>query len=997
MGSAELTIHGDPFDHFQRYCTVRRIVLALEPRDEAAGVAPGGPAGDAAAPAAPGAARVPRVLEIGANGHYNLLRYLPGFELVFSDIEAQPPAPVTFVRADATRLPFADGEFDYVVSMDVLEHVPRDRRPAFLAECARVAGRAAVVCCPIAAPGTARAEDDANAVFRLLSGSGYRWLDEHHDEGLPSADEVDAVLSGLGVPSARFGHGRVATWSALMRLHFMKEFEQPLRAAVTRADHLYNRFVFPADTGDECYREFWVFGTHAGRFDPARLSVDGTAQAALAEDLSGLFIELADAGELRLRAHRAELAKLHDSLSSTRRLLRRRQDELTASRQLDLERRSVISRHAAELHHLRHAYETSTSWRASAPLRSGARLVVKLQRFTRSGLAFVRSRGGPVGAARALVGMVRSQGAGRVLQRVRGLAAAPAGVPVVDAAEYRRWFTRREAAALERAGAELEALRRQGPLPTISVVMPTWNTPLEFLGRAIDSVAAQAYPAWELCIADDASGDRAVVEYLRQRAVLEPRIRLVLRERNGHIVAATNSALEAAVGEYACFLDHDDCLHPLALLRMAQAFAADPQLDVCYSDEDKLDRTGERCSPFFKPDWSPHLAGSQAYVGHLVCYRRALLGALGGLRAGTDGAQDFDLWLRASLVARRIGHVPEVLYHWREHETSTASGAAAKPYAHAAGAGALANWVAQRYPDAGIEIDDGEEVFTYRLRIPVPEDLSISIIIPTRDRVDLLAPCIDSILKRSSFDEVEILVLDNRSTEKQTADYLAALANSEPRVRVIPADMAFNWSRLNNLGARESRGDVLVFLNNDTEVLSPDWLERLAGYACLPDVGAVGGLLLFDDGTIQHSGVIVGLGGWADHVFRTMPPRHHVGPFVSPVLTRNALAVTGACLVVQRSKFESLGGFDEEFEICGSDVEFGLRAHARGLWNVMCAEARLVHYESKSRSPKVPDNDFRQSELKYRPYRTERVDPFFNPNLSLASTRPSLAEPASDA
>jgi len=213
---------------------------------------------------------------------------------------------------------------------------------------------------------------------------------------------------------------------------------------------------------------------------------------------------------------------------------------------------------------------------------------------------------------------------------------------------------------------------------------------------------------------------------------------------------------------------------------------------------------------------------------------------------------------------------------------------------------------------------------------------------------------------------------------------------------VIRADVPFNWSRLNNLGAGQARGNVLLFLNNDTRVESPDWLQSLAGFAKLPDVATVGGLLLFPDGTIQHSGVVVGMGGWADHVFRLQPTVHGIGPFVSPVLTRDVLAVTGACTAIERSKFDELGGFDEAFQICGSDVELGLRAYREGRYNVVCCEARLIHFESQTRTPNVPQNDFEQSDLKYRPWRVDAVDPFFNPNLSLMSTLPTLEEPAVD-
>lgn len=407
------------------------------------------------------------------------------------------------------------------------------------------------------------------------------------------------------------------------------------------------------------------------------------------------------------------------------------------------------------------------------------------------------------------------------------------------------------------------------------------------LAAAIDSVKAQLYPHWELCIADDASSDSAVRKLLEEAAAQDARIKLIFRNTNGHIAAASNSALELAGGEYVALLDHDDLLAETALFRVVEALQGSPDGDLLYSDEDHLEDGDRRCYPFFKPDWSPHLAISQAYLGHLVVLRRDLVGQLGGFRSGFDGAQDYDLWLRCSLKARRIVHIPHILYHWRRHTESTAACADAKPYAHEAGRRAVEQYLQQRYPESGAVAADGDHLFTYQAHFQLPEQLLISIIIPTRDGLDLLQPCIESIVAGSSWQHFEIIILDNGSSEPATLQYLREAPARDQRIRVVRADIPFNWSRLNNIGAAEARGDMLVFLNNDTLVISADWLERLAGYALLPDVGLVGGLLLFEDGTIQHSGVVVGMGGWADH------PSVAVRPCMVPApLSRQCLPAT---------------------------------------------------------------------------------------------------------
>ena len=528
--------------------------------------------------------------------------------------------------------------------------------------------------------------------------------------------------------------------------------------------------------------------------------------------------------------------------------------------------------------------------------------------------------------------------------------------------------------------------------PLISVIMPTYNTSPEMLDMAISSVRQQSYANWELCIADDASTLPETQAVIHQHVAGDGRIHAIFREMNGHISEASNSALSISQGDYITFLDHDDQLAPDALMHVVCEINAHPTVDVIYTDEDKISEDGVRSAPFFKPDWSPHLALSQAYLGHLVCYRAALVKRLGGLRSGLDGAQDYDLWLRAANITSEIRHLPQVLYHWRMHPGSTAADGTTKPYAHDAGRRAVNDFLRQRYPSAAVEGADGEHLFTYQAKFSLPDSLLVSIIIPTKDKSELLAECINSIVTKSSWKNFEIILLDNNSSEAKTFDYFDFVQKEDSRIKVISMPIPFNWSRLNNLGVKQAKGGVLVFLNNDTSVISADWIEYLAGYSQLPDVGTVGGLLLFDDGTIQHSGVVVGMNNWADHVFKGTKPLHAGGPFVSPVLTRNVLAVTGACLAIAREKFETLGGFDEAFVICGSDVELGLRAHRQGLFNVMCAEARLYHHESKTRNPAaIPENDFIQSDKKYSPYRLTVADPFYSPNLSIDNTTPTLS------
>lgn len=576
------------------------------------------------------------------------------------------------------------------------------------------------------------------------------------------------------------------------------------------------------------------------------------------------------------------------------------------------------------------------------------------------GAARARMRGGPRHFVHALIAYSQAD-------TMRPTTAA------VTLDEYRTWL-----AESERVVAEV----REGEL--VSIVMPVYNPPIEFLRAAVGSVRGQSYGNWELCIHDDGSNSPAVLALLTELAG-DPRIRVDFGSGGAGIAGATNAALALARGRWACFLDHDDLMHPAALASVVAAFLQDAP-DVVYTDHDIIDEQGVRAAPFFKPDWSHDLFLSQMYLGHLVAVEMALLKRMGGLRPDFDGSQDYDLVLRCVAAGARVAHVPRVLYHWRAHSGSTAANASSKPYAHHAGRAAIQAHLDEISP--GARACDGEHAFCYDVRYPIPSPPPlVSIIIPTKDGLDLLRACVDSIRAQTTYRHYEILIVDNGSTQPDTLDWLTGVAATAD-TRVLPAHVPFNWSCLNNIAARDARGSVLVFLNNDTEVISPEWLERLVENALRRDIAVCGPMLLYADRTIQHAGVVVGMGGWADHVFKAASPTHHQHLFVSPALRRNVLAVTGACMAIERAKFESLGGFDEGFVVCGSDVELCLRAYRAGYSNLYVADSVMIHHESKTRDPReVPQGDFEMSMVAYAPYR-EEGDPFFSPNLDPMSPLP---------
>lgn len=533
--------------------------------------------------------------------------------------------------------------------------------------------------------------------------------------------------------------------------------------------------------------------------------------------------------------------------------------------------------------------------------------------------------------------------------------------------------------------------QRSHPLNTklrFSILVPLYNTKETYLVEMIRSVQAQTYPEWELCLADGSDAEHAYVErVVRELAQDDPRIKYKRLEKNAGISENTNECAKMATGDYLGFLDHDDLLSPAALYMNAAAIL-ETQADVLYSDEDHLSIGGQHCFPFRKPDWSPDLLYSQMYVCHFTTVKRSLFNELGGFCSEYDGSQDYDLMLRLSEKTKNIVHIPAILYTWRECETSTAANADAKPYAHEAGRRALDAHLKRKYGERAYAADsDYTFVFDARFGFPEGEKPMVSVIVPMKDHHEVSNRCVESILEKTTYENYEILLLDNRSEKPETAEWLAKIEKRDPRIRVLTADMEFNWSKINNFGIYHAKGDVFVLLNNDTEVIAPDWMERLAENAMRPDIGVVGGLLLYEDNTIQHAGVVIGMNGMADHVFKEMRTEHMGSPFVSPMVSRNVLAVTGACMAVSRETIRKIGLLDESFIICGSDVELCIRAYESGLDNRYDVNVRLYHLESKSRDSYIPPEDFKYSNLTYQPY-FESGDPYYNENLNLYSLIP---------
>ncbi len=523
--------------------------------------------------------------------------------------------------------------------------------------------------------------------------------------------------------------------------------------------------------------------------------------------------------------------------------------------------------------------------------------------------------------------------------------------------------------------------------PKISIIVPVWNTPKQFLTDMFESVLSQTYPNWELCIADGASTKKHVKEILDNYVKKDSRIKVKYLPENKGIAGNSNEALSLATGDYVALLDHDDLLAPFALFEVAKAINENPDEDFIYSDEDKISEDGtKRLDPHFKPDFAPDTLRSYNYIRHLSVIKKSLLDEVGWFKEGFDGSQDYDLILRATEKAKKITHIPKILYHQRIHENSTGKNLNSKLYANESAKKALKDHL-DRIRLKG-HVRDGLFLGFYKIDYAIDYDYKVSIIIPNKDHKEDLERCINSILAKSTYKNYEIIIVENNSTEEETFKYYENLKNNHGNIFVLEWKNAFNYSAVNNFAAKHAKGEILLFLNNDTEVISKNWLEEMIQYAQRKDVGAVGAKLYYPDDTVQHGGVILGIGGMVGHAHRFFP-KNSPGHFGRLAIVQNLSAVTGACLMMRKEVFNEIDGFDESYPLAVSDVDICLKAIDKGYLVVWTPYAELYHHELKTRGyDDTPEKQLRsQKEIelfksKWGKY-LEKGDPYYNPNLTL--------------
>jgi GT2 family glycosyltransferase len=1040
-----------------------------------------------------------RVLEVGCNVLNDFPRFFDPERVhvtrcdVYEDYSRDPE----YVRVDPDGpLPFADESFDVVAGLEVLEHIPREKRPTFVAESLRVARRGAVFTCPNGTPAVRAAEQIVMAAFQARHNRPHDFLREHAEFGLPTQDEVHTILRHLDVPHAVIRQAPLDQWLAVtllgealddgpawedMRREFIRTFKKGTTGEM--AAEYYRSIYVCAKTFD---------ATGALELEPQVETGNDRSSAGAADPTASALQQLTTAAARVLSTREFLYRTMPATLNSVI-------DELQNGLKAQEERFFI-------LHNYVEALQNSVFWRALGPLRwlrellrpkgFGAQhllpwrnlepvsdappgtwkaidddpqfmvscylpagwLRVRMKLFTpdRGHIEFYAERGGNF-SVECLLGQF-SLSAGQTEEefflhlerparairvdpfnkagvfRVDQLDVTPRPGPltIVDALRrklrllrayrctgptlwrglkllltgrwkkvaakwalglndprctrhgfyeakeaYKDWIERRQLADEDRMAHKEWAASLDDP-PRVSILMPVYNTPEHYLRLAIDSVLRQTYPHWELCIADDGSTAEHVRPVLEEYAAEDDRIRLASPGRHGGIAAASNAALNLATGDYVALLDHDDEIAEHALYRMAQAIVADPSADMLYSDEDKLSPGGERVMPFFKPDWSPEFFLGCMYTCHFGLYRASLVREVGGFRSDFDCAQDYDLVLRLTERTDRVVHVPDVLYHWRLLPNSTAAGVAAKPHAHAAGLRAVQEHLERTGRRGTAEV--GPSAGLNHVRFVVTGQPLVSILIPSLCQPGRaggrepshLERCIGSIVRQSHYRRFEVIVLDQHRMSDAMERDLKRFG-----VRRVTYDEAFNWSRVNNLGAEHATGDHLLFLNDDTEVIAKDWLEALLEFSQQPAIGAVGAKLLFPDGTLQHVGVTL-LDGKPGHPFYSYPAEHP-GYYCRNHLPHNCAAVTGACLMTRRDVFQRVGGFDESFPLNYNDVDYCLRVRQRGYRVVFTPHAELYHHESVTKDGVFPE-ELAAFQARWGEHCS---DPFYNQNLNM--------------
>jgi glycosyltransferase involved in cell wall biosynthesis len=854
-------------------------------------------------------------------------------------------------------LPFRDNAYEVTICMDVLEHIPPAQRNSFFVETLRVTSGVLILAAPFYHAQREMADRWLAEYSEKLLDYANPMLREHLENGLPETAELEAVLKDQNLKYTVFSNGELGKWRLIMALkHLIQQVSGPEGAM--KFEHEMLPWAEPVCTEEPGYRYVYVvFKRPDLSPEPVIKAVknfrDQSRRGKRAmpdENAASVIAKYLERVGMSVR----ELNKILNQLRlSENRLNREKRKQKVHMRGLTAEVDKLQSRNIEQAKY----YENKES-ELGRHILEYERSLQELRKSTvfRTGQAVLA----PLKACLKMLPKSGLHKISEVLKQQKILTTSAPDIPLNSFAVK----------------------------PFFSILVPVYNTEERVLREMLDSVTAQTWSLWELCLVDDASPNETPRNIIHEYAEKHPnKIKIHFCKTNGGIAVATNYAASMATGDFICLLDHDDLLARDALMEVALQLQVRNDTDYFYSDEDKVSFDSREFSqPYFKPDFDPDLLLCSNYLNHFSVIRRSLFLDVGGFRVGYDGSQDYDLYLRVTEKARRIVHIPKVLYHWRMVPESTAVDPEAKGgLFRDSSVKALQAAIDRRNLDATVE--KGVSPGSYRVRYAVPDDKKVCIIIPTRNSVELVDMCVTSIETHTDHKQYEFLIVDNGSDDPLLEAWLSQKKNESGRFRSLRFDGRFNFSSINNYAVQNTDAEYLLFLNNDIEVTRHGWLTAMLEFAQQPDVGAVGAKLLYPDGRIQHAGVVLGMGGVAGHPFKEMP-EHNGVYFGHSNMIKNYSAVTAACILMRREVFEIAGGFNEELAVSFGDIDLCMEIRKLGYKIVYTPYARLIHHESVSRldDNETPRRPRFHSEITYMLSKWGRnlfEDPFLNPNISI--------------
>lgn len=971
MAASKINLSTLQFDLFGRYATLRDCVNTFRTKPSY------------------------KILEVG--GFKSPLRnFLPHDKITLLDI--LPSKEGGYIQGDGCKLPFLDNSFDIVLSTDTLEHILAKKRLKFLEEHSRVARDFIIISAPFLTPFIQQQEKEVNTYYHILANKEHPWLKEHLIHGLPENNLVENFLKKHQIEYLKTHHANLALWPILNRFLFFvsSNYSDLVQKEFKSFNQFYNQEIYPYDHQKDSYRTIYLGKMKKELIlPPVKFFKEPLSSEKQEQIKNKIFNIIAAANKETLLANQNLKQSANQSAQSKKEAeanaLRmgfylKEIDEQLGEASLAKEELVLTRQHVRNLETELQKIKNSFLWKIMDWLKKPKMLFRSLKYLAQQRTALWLNL-----KITWKEGRIR----GVILKIFRFFAWLHSGPSdlinknLERAQQYQEWLKINQLTPY-RQREMLSEIKEFHYSPIVSLLVPVYNTEKKYLKKMIQSVLNQIYPNFELCLVDDSSSNPEIKQFLEEISRRDKRIKTAFHSQNQGIVATTNTALFLATGEFIGLLDHDDLLTPDCLFEAVKLLNKEPQADLIYSDEDKIDQNEQRSEPYFKPEWSPDLLLSQMYIGHFTIYRKKIVDKLNGFRPGFDGSQDYDLALRVTEITSQIQHIPKILYHWRKTAQSTAAWAYQKPYTIIRSLRAL-NEALKRRKIKG-EALPGLAYGIFRIQYQFEKEPLVSIIIPTKDRLPYLSRCLSSILSLTDYGNYEILIANNQSEGEETMKYLKEIQKIR-NVRVVDFNQPFNFSGINNFAAAKARGEFLLFLNNDTQVINRNWLSALLEHGLRKEVGAVGAKLLYPNDTIQHAGVILGIGGSntyngvAGHAEKYCPDGMD-GYYRQKDLIRNYSAVTAGCLLISKKLFQKIGGFDEKLRVAFNDVDLCLRLRKQGYLIVYTPYAKLYHYESVSVGR--PENGIRNQEELWQEARLVHQrwgkilqnDPYYNPNLS---------------